>query len=613
MATVTEEQVGTLAPVSAVNAQAAIEAPKYKRHTDMLAARMPNMVKGAGFAEPGGNEPLSNSVEIASRVSESALALRGATIQGHTDKASVVKGLNPDFLNNHRGFQTALSMPSMGDAIGSALAQFAQNLPGASDALKNFTTTSPLGSGFVPYDLLAPSRLLYPISTPFRNKIPRPEGQGLARLAKAITGITGSQTGGQGALDISMSELNGGSLSSWPLTLPQSGNQTAIDLKVPYRFMGLTESLSWLAQWSAQGFEDLAALANLILLQEFMMGEEYALLAATSTVLPAPGQATLTVRAAGTGETGLSGVTTNVYVRVTGTNYFGETVGSTVASVAAANGQVVDVTIAPSAGALQSNIYVGTGGSDPGRTGSFLAAAGVGGVRYTLQGAVPGSGNVPPATDTSSGSPTRIEGIIPTLAGHSQGGGQVYPSGWQGGYVNTSVGTHLSINAINTALQGLYDGTPGQSTNPGAFRADPVEIVGEAGDLMRLSNDVLQAGQANNFLLNITQNEVGNVRAGAAVAEFVNPITHTILKLLVHPFLSQGTALIMSYALQQAYSNVADCWEMTMVQDYVSLAWPVIDMSYRFSMFSFGGLVAHAPQYSGILSGLQVSDQTPFK
>lgn len=156
MATVTEEPLSTLGPVSAVNAQAAIEAPKYKRHSDMLAARMPNMVKGAGFALPGGNEPLSNQVEIASRVSESALALRGATIQGHNDKASVVKGLNPDFLNNHSGFQTALSMPSFGDAIGSALAQFAQSLPGAPEVLKNWTTTSPLGSGFVPYDLLAP-------------------------------------------------------------------------------------------------------------------------------------------------------------------------------------------------------------------------------------------------------------------------------------------------------------------------------------------------------------------------------------------------------------------------------------------------------------------------
>ena len=35
---------------------------------------------------------------------------------------------------------------------------------------------------------------------------------------------------------------------------------------------GLSESLSWLAQFEGQGFEDLSALANLVLLQEMMLG-----------------------------------------------------------------------------------------------------------------------------------------------------------------------------------------------------------------------------------------------------------------------------------------------------------------------------------------------------
>lgn len=30
------------------------------------------------------------------------------------------------------------------------------------------------------------------------------------------------------------------------------------------------------------------------------------------------------------------------------------------------------------------------------------------------------------------------------------------------------------------------------------------------------------------------------------------------------------------------------------------------------SIFMYGAMVAHAPQYSGILQGLQVSDTTPF-
>jgi len=48
------------------------------------------------------------------------------------------------------------------------------------------------------------------------------------------------------------------------------------------------------------------------------------------------------------------------------------------------------------------------------------------------------------------------------------------------------------------------------------------------------------------------------------------------------------------------------------VQDYVSIAWPVIDATFRYSLFYYCALAAHAPQYSAQLGGLQNSDTTPF-
>ena len=60
----------------------------------------------------------------------------------------------------------------------------------------------------------------------------------------------------------------GGSFSTWPLNLPPAGSQTEVTLNIPYRFFGVTEQLSWLAQFAGQGFEDISALANLIMLQE---------------------------------------------------------------------------------------------------------------------------------------------------------------------------------------------------------------------------------------------------------------------------------------------------------------------------------------------------------
>ena len=54
--------------------------------------------------------------------------------------------------------------------------------------------------------------------------------------------------------------------------------------------------------------------------------------------------------------------------------------------------------------------------------------------------------------------------------------------------------------------------------------------------------------------------------------------------MVVHPWLLQGTALFMSYQLPQTWTNVANAWEMTCVQDYASIAWPVIDASFRYSI-----------------------------
>src|SRR6185437_15420574 len=259
--------------------------------------------------------------------------------------------------------------------------------------------------------------------------------------------------------------------------LPPSGKQTEYKLNVPYRFFGLTESLSWLAQFEGQGFEDLSALANLVLLQEMMMGEEYQLLAGTSQNLAAPAAPTITQRVAGSNETAVTGGGTHFAVCVTALNYFGESaVGSFTSDTPLTSGNVVDIVITPVAGAQQYNVYTSTN-SSASRANAWLQAGtsvqsgttysgsqtanAVGGIRFTIQGAAAvstGSTN-PPATDTGTGNSNSMEGLIPVLSGLSDTGAGPYSNvgfssgsgAWQGGYVNQSVGTHLSTNAIFTA------------------------------------------------------------------------------------------------------------------------------------------------------------------
>lgn len=622
--------MGAGAPVGAVNAQMA-GAARRTEYEALFTTKAKDLVKGVGHVTNGG-VPLTegrHSGEIMTKATQAALDVRTATMRGTRDSDAVLDHLSTDFLQ-HRSF-----------------APMAYQLKQSAQLNKSFTAGN-LGNtgvpyGLVPFDLLAPSRLIYPVYTLFRNKFPRPAGQGAARQVYGLLGISGSQTGGQGIVDISMPELVqstnnviSGSSANWPINLPKTGSQTEYKLSVPYRFFGLTESLSWLAQFEGQGFEDISALANLVLLQEMMLGEEYQLLAGSSQNLATPGTPTVAVRNAGSNESAITGFTTNIQVRVTALNYFGESVTSASSSSQnIAAGQVADVTIVPVPGAQQYNIYVGTNTAGNTNTNYWLqigttvqagvttagtqSANAVGGLRVTIQGALATAGAHPVTTDTGTGGSNRMEGLIPTLSGLSATGSGPYANVgfqasnvWQGGYINQSVGTHLSTNAIFTALDALWEANGLNNVAPGVYKADPSEIVADGGDLMRLANDMLLQGNSLNYLLNISQDQISGIRAGAAVAEFVNPVTRSTVKLTVHPWMSQGTALLMSYQLPQTWSHVDNAWEMTVVQDYISVAWPVIDATFRYSIFLLGALVAHAPMYSGILQGLQVSDVTPY-
>jgi hypothetical protein len=602
-----------------------------------------SLVKGVGHVTKGYalDETRGDSREIMSKSHQAILDVRATAAEGRWNSQRVSSGINPELWKQ---------APSRFQGLGMQLANDGEIRKSMDTALnKSFTAgnlnVSGQPYGLVPFDLLAPSRLIYPVYTLFRNKFPRPAGQGASRQVYGLLGISGSQTGGQGIVDISIPELVqsssnsiAGSSGNWPINLPQTGKQTEFKLNVPYRFFGLTESLSWLAQFEGQGFEDISALANLVLLQEMMLGEEYQMIAGSSQNLAVPGTPTTVSRTAGSNETAITGGGSHFGVMVTALNYFGETSYSATSTdiTTSLTGQVIDVTISPVAGAQQYNLYVSTTSglanttmylqagtsvqSSVTYTGKQTANA-VGGIRFTIQGALATStGNHnPPSTDTGTGSNNRMEGLIPVLSGLSDTGSGPYSNVgfessqvWQGGYVNQSVGTHLSTNAIFTALDALWENNGMNNVTPGVYKADPSEIVADGGDLMRLANDMLLQGNSLNYLLNISQDQISGIRAGAAVAEFVNPVTRSTVKLTVHPWMSQGTALLMSYQLPQTWSHVDNAWDMVCVQDYVSVAWPVIDASFRYSIFLLGTLVANAPMYSGILQGLQVNDVTPF-
>lgn len=481
---------------------------------------------------------------------------------------------------------------------------------------KSFSLTSPLSSGFVPFDLMPFVRTIYPVYTPLRAKIPRVPGQGTFHRGKILASVSGSLPGGLGALqDDSTSEFFGGSgFSSWPNPLPAAGSQTSYELIIPYRFFALTEATSWLAQFSGQGFDDIYGLASLVLLQEFMLLEEHDLIASSSQSLAQPAAPTCVARAAGTGETAITFTGTNVYVTVTAINYWGETAYSaslvTDVSTATSGSSVIDVTIAPVTGALMYVIYVGYGTSQPARTGFFAFTTNtqggwVGGVKFTLQGALPTTGNSPQAADSGTGASTRQESMVSIMSGLAYNGGAgPYPN-IAAGYFANDVGLQLTVDVLSDALQKVYNG-------PGAYLANPSEVVTSPTDAAILAKSIRDETVAA-YQFRVQQSEMAGVTAGIAVANVVNPVTRSAPEILVHPYLTQGTAMGLSYTLPQTQNNLGNVWENVMVQDYAQIGWPVIDPTFRQSILRYGTLFGAAPQYNFLLQGLQVQDAAPYK
>ncbi|OYV64048.1 MAG: hypothetical protein B7X07_07335, partial [Actinobacteria bacterium 21-64-8] len=426
---------------------------------------LPAMVKGAGLMSPVGS-PLAVRNETTDRreidrmADFSAETLKAVTRRGLGDPRKATKG----FSGPLRAAINALNMFSPQAVAGQLnAAQWSKEIGGAIG--KSFSLSSPLSSGFVPFDLIPFVRTIYPVYTPLRNKIPRVPGQGEFHRGKILSSITGSLPGNLGSLqDDSTTEFFGGSgFSEWPNPLPASGSQSAYDIIIPYKFYALTESTSWLAQFAGQGFDDLYGLSSLVLLQEFMLLEEHDILASTSQALTTPAAPTLAARTAGSNEIALSGVTTDVYVKVTAINYWGQTAASADATVAWSAGDVVDVTIAPVPGALAYVLYVSTGAS-PGTFYQFeynTNGGVVGGVKFTLQGALPTTGNTAPATDSGTSAASRSESLISVLSGQAYNGGAgPYPSA-PAGYYNNAEGKRLTVDLVQNALLEMFNGATG--------------------------------------------------------------------------------------------------------------------------------------------------------
>ncbi|MBK3624915.1 hypothetical protein JHN59_08645 [Streptomyces sp. MBT49] len=467
------------------------------------------------------------------------------------------------------------------------------------DLMKDLTTSSPIGTGLVAYDLEAPAKMLTPRPTPLRNRIPRRKGIGLSRQFKVISGFTGTATGGVANLHPGIQDTTqtnfapSGAGNSLYYARGPKITYAGYDKTVAYSQFSVSDQVTWSAQYAGQGYQDIRQLSRTSLLYSSMLLEERMILMGRGTsgrgflgAVGAPTSLTLTARAAAGSETALSGYSTNIYVKVTSdAGDFGQSVLTAAANVAPSGGQVVDVTVNLPAGATGLRVYVSTGSSDPGDAARWYAGRS-GYNTFTLQGALPTSGT--PAslvTADTSAYTAGYDGILPICTGP------------ESGYVNRLNAALSTANPgveFQTAFAALYD----------AVKADPDRILLNGGDRKQLS-DSLKNASSSNYRMTITQDQLTGVTLGDVVTTIINEITGKGVDIEVHPWMPQGNAPIISDTLPLPDSEVSDVWAIYNVQDMLGVDWPVNQFAFESSSYWMGAMLCYAPAWNGAVTGIK--------
>ena len=539
---------------------------------------------------------------------------------------------NPSFDPQNTSFESAedslaalAANKSMSpEALASVQNALAAQRAASTDINKEITTTQPLYDSFAAFDLEAPAKLLTPRPTPLRNKIPRKKGIGTSHRIKRILGYTGTGTGGNA----------GGNI--WPGLEQQSGTASspiygargpmiqysADNLVTPYHSYGLSDSVTFDAFFSGQGYQDLRQLSSTSTLYATMLMEERMMLMARNSAMgtgtgylqyPAPlGTQVQLWYPSATGPQVTPITNSQNWYQAVGVN------GGWQFMITASAGAFGDTGMAAQAG-----VFV----ADPTGSGNINGTA----IFIPLQYEVPGAVGYNIYISDSTGNFKFLEtsGIHQGYAaGTSQIGVLV-----QGNFNNAYSGATIA-NANTTAYENAYDGiipilsagTGGavnqslngaqfSTSNPGVefqnifealynnVKADPDEILLNGGDRRRLS-DAIKNGSTANYRINLEQSNVGGYVGGATIDSLYNEITGKMVSLTVHPWLPQGVAPVMSYTLPIPDTEVSDVWSNFLVQDYMGIQWPIQKFTYDFSTYFRGTFQCQAPAWNGILTNI---------
>lgn len=476
---------------------------------------------------------------------------------------------------------------------------------------KNFTQPGSATTGLQGYDLEAPAKKLYPVLTPLRNMIPR-VGGGFSIQAnwKAITGINTTR------VRAGVSEGNrGGQIS-----------HTTAEYFAAYRGIGLEKSVTFEADYAAQGFQDLKAEAATQTLQALMIEEEMIDLGG-NTSLAMGTTPTPTLVGAGTGGT-LAAATWSVicvalslqsYWDVAGINN-GQTGQSLNLSTATVRAQISRTNADGSTDTFGAGTAQKSAAATVATTGSTSSIqASVADVR----GAVAYAWYWGPSGSEVLGAVTTVNSVLITAAATGTQTAASLPSAdySTSGLDYDGFLTMASKSGLNSYYNALPTGTPGAGTTlTGAggriveidvalgqffdkYRLQPDKIYLNFRQFQKITNVVL--GQTNpNVMFTVSADAPEVMVAGRNVGKYISPITGEVIDLVVHPNMPPGTILFLSTRVPAYIDGVSTLFRKRTRREYYQIEWPLRSRKYEYGVYADQVLQHYFPPSMGVIKNV---------
>ena len=471
------------------------------------------------------------------------------------------------------------SLALLKNALGSPDAALTADVNGQPLAKAGITT----GTGLVAYDLQPAALSLFPVLTPIRNITPRVKGNGgTATNWKAVTAINALLT------DISVSEGNRGAKVT----------TTVQGYVATYKGIGLEDSVSFEAEMAAEGFDDVKAKAALNLLRAVMIGEEFLLLNANSSVAlgttPTPA---LTAAASG-GTIPASKTVSVIVVALTPDGYRRAVAAANVlptAAIAKTNVDGSSDTVNPGVAQKSANATVAvSAGSTNSVSATVTAVPGaVAYAWYVGDNAAPGTEKLFAITTVNAATITSIPGsgqLASALAAADLSANAATFDGMlamtvkagSGAYVKSLNGATLTsdgagnITELVAAFQYFWDN----------WRISPTDIYVSAQESVNITKKIIANGGAPLYRLTQDASELHKVTGGVRVSGVLNPITGQMVNLSVHPNQTAGTIQFFTSEIPYPMSGIGNVAQVKCRRDYYQLEWPLTKRQYEYGVYA---------------------------